>query len=162
MEYRLVPDPRDLMSARTLLTLPDDNEAIDSADEISTSSLSFDELYNQIPLFGMDQSNPRQSEKVKQFLDKMVSSHSMCFSAHTMLQVLDDNTSSGDLEQELTSLHEVVQEMQEESQIDYRNVLLIPPAPIPKGALSDAVLAKLLADPESYLSQIYFLPLFQE
>ena len=162
MEYRLVPDPRDLMSARTLLSLPDEENP--SADEISSSasSLSFEKLYNQIPLFAIDQSNPRQSDKVNQFLNKMVSSHSMCFSAHTMLQVLDDNTSSGDLEQELTSLHEVVQEMQEESQIDYRNVLLIPPAPIPKGALSDAVLAKLLADPESYLSQIYFLPLFQE
>ena len=131
-------------------------------------NVPFASAYNEIPLFYVDNmpSLLEHGEDVKQFLDKMVSSSYMFFSAQGMFKILDKFKESGeDLDNSndaLCSLFDVVSMMEQPSSTDFRNVVLIPPAPIADGTVSDEVLAKQLEDPTSLLSQTFFLPLLQE
>ena len=159
-EYRLVPDPRDLMTAQTLLEIAKGNQA--------TQQLKV-KPYNAIPLFGVN-SMPLQNkpQKVKDFLNQMVSSHYLFFSSRNMLDVLDGMKQDGDTEEspeedDLIFLHQVMAEMTlTSSSKDYRNMVLVPPAPILEGTVNDKVLAEQLDNPDSFVSQKFLLPLLKE
>lgn len=145
-------------------------------DDSTTESGSFDMEesgdfslpYNDIPLFYVDNMPlADKGEEMKQLLNRMVSTSYMFFSAQIMFRVLDKLKESGDKlddsDDALCSLYDVVEMMQEPSSaIDFRNIMLIPPAPIEQGTISDEVLAKQLKDPSSLVSQSFFLPLLQE
>lgn len=172
----MVPDPRDLTSARTVLSIETPEEIIDSTgdnnddddEKIMVESLDtpFASAYNEIPLFYVDNMPlSDHSEDIKKFLNRMVSSQYMFFSAQNMFQVLDKFQESGesldDSNDALCSLFDVVSMMEEPSTTDFRNIVLVPPAPISEGTVSDSVLAKQLEDPSSLISQSFFLPLLQ-
>jgi hypothetical protein len=166
--------PRNLTSARTVLSLETttDSDIEESATDHDSleivESAAFELPYDDIPLFYIDNMPlADKGEEIKQLLNQMVSSSYMFFSAQNMFRVLDKLKESGDsLEASndaLCSLHDVVDMMQQPSStIDFRNILLIPPAPVEQGTISDAVLAKQLKDPSSLVSQSFFLPLLQE
>ena len=194
IEYRLVPDPRDLTSARTILSMEspeyqedlnskgdddrgggDDDDGDHENDDIDIdvdfdwsdpTLTAFTQPYNEIPLFFID-SMPLtdKNEEVMKVLNQMVSSSYMFFSSQNMFRVLDKLQASGESldssNDALCSLYEVVKLMQDTSTVDFRNIVLIPPAPIEDGTVSDSVLAKQLEDPSSLLSQSFFLPLYQ-
>lgn len=175
-EFRLVPDPRDLTSARTVLSMETPEEESGSGDaseggsdgEILMEAIDtpFASAYNDIPLFYVDNMPlAENSEDIKKFLNQMVSSSYMFFGAQNMFQVLDKFKESGealdDSNDALCSLFDVVTMMQKPSAIDFRNIVLIPPAPIVEGTVPDAALAEQLDDPTSLLSQSFFLPLLQ-
>lgn len=126
----------------------------------------FASAYNEIPLFYVDNMPlADQNDDIKKMLDRMVSSTYMFFSAQNMFQIFDKFKESGeDLDNSndaLCSLFDIVSMMEQPSTTDFRNIVLIPPAPIAEGTVSDAVLAKQLEDPSSLLSQSFFLPLLQ-
>jgi hypothetical protein len=195
-DYRLVPDPRDLTSARTVLSLQtttdsDIEESAMLSPETTTDSetttdnnveeieIEYDDLeigesaafelaYDDIPLFYIDTMPlADKGEEINQLLNQMVSSSYMFFSAQNMFRFLDKQKESGERldvsNDALCSLHDVVDMMQQPgSTIDFRNIILIAPAPVEQGTISDAVLAKQLKDPSSLMSQSFFLPLLQE
>lgn len=162
VEYRLVPDARDLLAARSLLTIDidDDDSTLTKA---MTESPRFNALSNEIPLFCINNMPPTgQNEHVKKMLNDMVSSNYMFFSSqnmlHSMKQIQGDEVS----ENKLQSLHEVVSNMMsEESPVDFRNVVLVPPSPIEDGPVSEAVFREQLADPNSLIGAEFFQPLLK-
>lgn len=191
VEYRLVPDPRDFTAARTILSMEsgqedlnskgdDDSGGGDEDDDHEDDDIDIDvnfdwsdptltaftQPYNEIPLFFID-SMPLtdKNEEVMKVLNQMVSSSYFFFSSQNMFRVLDKLQASGESldssNDALCSLYEVVKLMQDTSTVDFRNIVLIPPAPIEDGTVSDSVLAKQLEDPSSLLSQSFFLPLYQ-
>ncbi|CAJ1943521.1 unnamed protein product [Cylindrotheca closterium] len=179
-EFRLVPDPRDLTSARTVLSMASPEEIVESEgdsssddddEKITIESLMentpFASAYNEIPLFYVDNMPlADHSEDVKKWLNRMVSSTYMFFSAQGMFKVLDKFKESGepveDSNDALCSLFDIVSMMEQPSTTDFRNIVLIPPAPIAEGTVSDSVLAKQLEDPSSLISQSFFLQLLQD
>ena len=170
----MVPDPRDLTSARTVLSMETPEEIIESdgssSDEemidMESLNIPFSSAYNEIPLFYVDNMPlSDHNEDIRKFLNRMVSSSYMFFSAQNMFQVLDKFKESGEAldnsNDALCSLFDVVSMMEQPSTTDFRNLVLIPPAPITEGTVSDSVLAKQLEDPSSLISQSFFLPLLQ-
>lgn len=189
IEYRLVPDPRDLIMARSLLEEEadyagdgddeddgyddsDDEDDKDDEDEDEEDALKarpFDAIYNEIPIFAL-------ATKEKYY---------MCLSSDNLIQLMgdgdvdsdieddeeeEDDEDDNELDSELLSLSEVVERMQQPSTtIDYRKVLLIPPTPIESSneddepnVVSDSFLKQQLADPESFVADTFFTPLFLE
>ena len=148
-----------------------EGSSTDEEDEkimIESLETPFASAYNEIPLFYVDNMPlADQSEDVKKFLNRMVSSSYMFFSAQNMFQVLDKFKEGGDAmdnsNDALCSLFDVVSMMEQPSTVtDFRSIVLIPPAPIAEGTVSDSVLAKQLEDPSSLISQSFFLPLLQD
>lgn len=170
VEYRLVPDPRDLISARTLLTLDPDESKVETIEDsafvekVMNSTSQFSKLYNGVPLFCVDNMPlANQKEDVKRFLNQMVSSSYMYFSSQNMFDVLDETKQqNGESEDDLTSLQKLVEQMQTESTVDFRNVVLVPPAPVTGGPIPDSLLDQQLKDSESFIAKNFFLPLFYE
>jgi hypothetical protein len=208
IEYRLVPDPRDLIMARSLLEedgdytgdgddeddgydndTDGDNDESDNDDDINekdddNNALTvrpFERIYNDIPIFAL------ASKKTKEYY--------MCLSSDNLLQLMmerdsddDDHNDDDELDSELLSLSEVVERMQQPSTtIDYRQVRLIPPTPIlitessssssssnyeegggdggeeqDTTVISDSFLKQQLADPQSFVADTFFTPLFLE
>ncbi|KAL7551134.1 hypothetical protein ACHAWF_014668 [Thalassiosira exigua] len=156
VEYRLVPDTRDLLGARMLLTMtPEDGEEMKKAGDTMTPELAqkavekamtespeFKENYNEIPVFLIAQMRmqkpPADDEKgaPKTILP-------MYFSLQTMVQTWQQFMASQndpdlkDMEPAINvmNLHKLVAMMREPSEIDFRSCLLLPPIPTgPMGA----------------------------
>jgi len=148
VEYRLVPDTRDIMGARMLLTMdPEDGEKLKAGGSLSpedaqaaikkamTDSPKFKETFNEIPVFMIaqmrmmkqaaegDDSDPTQLLPMYFSLQNMVGTWQQ-FTAQ------DPNATGVEPAINLMDLHELVSKMQEECEIDFRNVLLIPPVPM--------------------------------
>ena len=148
VEYRLVPDTRDIMGARMLLTMdPEDGEKLKAGGSLSpedaqaaikkamTESPKFKETFNEIPVFMIaqmrmmkqaaegDDADPTQLLPMYFSLQNMVGTWQQ-FTAQ------DPNATGVEPAINLMDLHELVSKMQEECEIDFRNVLLIPPVPM--------------------------------
>lgn len=148
VEYRLVPDTRDIMGARMLLTMdPEDGEKLKAGGSLSpedaqaaikkamTDSPKFKETFNEIPVFMIaqmrmmkqpaegDDADPTQLLPMYFSLQNMVGTWQQ-FTAQ------DPNATGVEPAINLMDLHELVSKMQEECEIDFRNVLLIPPVPM--------------------------------
>merc|ERR1719491_1173747 len=152
VEYRLMPDTRDLLGARMLLTMtPEDGEEMKKASDSMTPELAqkavakamtespeFKENYNEVPVFliaQMRMQKPAGDEggEAKTILP-------MYFSLQTMVTTWQqfmssqNNAETKDMEPAINvmNLHKLVEMMKEPSEIDFRSCLLLPP--IPPGA----------------------------
>ncbi|KAL3804244.1 hypothetical protein ACHAWO_009845 [Cyclotella atomus] len=149
VEYRLVPDTRDLLGARMLLTMtPEDGEEMKKAGEEMTPELAqkavekamtespeFKENYNEIPVFLIAQMRMQKpaadGEEAKTILP-------MYFSLQTMVttwQQFMGAQSDPELKNmepaiNVMNLHKLVDMMSKPSEIDFRSCLLLPPVPI--------------------------------
>ena len=151
VQYRLVPDTRDLMGARMLLTMdPADGEKLKNGGDFSAEdaqkaiqkamkdSPKFKETFNQIPVFMIQQM--RMQKQDKDGTGDPVSMLPMYFSLQNMVSTWQQFLSQAGEEAKdvepainLMELHELVDLMTKESEIDFRNVLLIPPVPMAEG-----------------------------
>lgn len=134
-------------------------------------SSRFNAIYNEIPLFSIDNNNnspstdaagsrPKASVDQK-MLNNLVSSHYMFFSSQNMLtamEQLDENDASS--ESDLLSLRDLLERMSTESTTDFRNIVLVPSTPITDGPVSDAVFQTQLEDPVSFIGGNFFHSLF--
>lgn len=170
VQYRLVPDTRDLMGARMLLTMdPADGEKLKAGGTLTpedaqaaikkamTESPKFKETYNEIPVFMIAQMRmQRQSSSDEggepiQLLPMYFSLQNM---VGTWQQFMSQDPNAQGVEPaiNLMDLHELIAKMQEESEIDFRNVLLIPPVPMGSAASADGSNAS--ADGEDAMSSM--------
>lgn len=152
VEYRLVPDTRDLLGARMLLTMtPEDGEEMKKAGETMTPELAqkavekamtespeFKENYNEIPVFLIAQMRMQKPAGEEGEAPKTILP--MYFSLQTMVATWQQFMASQndpdlkDMEPAINvmNLHKLVEMMREPSEIDFRSCLLLPP--IPTGA----------------------------
>lgn len=152
VEYRLVPDTRDLMGARMLLTMdPEDGEKLKAGGSLTaedaqaaikkamTESPKFKETYNEIPVFMIAQMRMMKQAGEGDADGEANQLLPMYFSLQNMVGTWqqftsqDPNASGVEPAINLMDLHELVTKMQEDSEIDFRNVLLIPPVPMGQG-----------------------------
>jgi len=149
VDYRLVPDTRDLMGARMLLTMdPEDGEKLKSGGSLTaedaqaaikkamTESPKFKETFNEIPVFMIAQMRMQRQPAEGDEGGETTQLLPMYFSLQNMVgtwqqfMAQDPNATGVEPAINLMDLHELVAKMQEESEIDFRNVLLIPPVPM--------------------------------
>ncbi|GFH48602.1 hypothetical protein CTEN210_05078 [Chaetoceros tenuissimus] len=162
VQYRLVPDTRDLMGARMLLTMdPADGEKLKNGGSLSpedaqaaikkamTEAPKFKETFNEIPVFMIAQMRMQkqaaEGEEPTQLLPMYFSLQNMVATWQQFMSQ-DPNASGVEPAINLMDLHELVAKMQEESEIDFRNVLLIPPVPMAQGG-PEATQAPTEVDP---------------
>eukprot|EP00546_Thalassionema_frauenfeldii_P013493 CAMPEP_0178912398 /NCGR_PEP_ID=MMETSP0786-20121207/10239_1 /TAXON_ID=186022 /ORGANISM="Thalassionema frauenfeldii, Strain CCMP 1798" /LENGTH=354 /DNA_ID=CAMNT_0020584973 /DNA_START=114 /DNA_END=1178 /DNA_ORIENTATION=+ len=151
IEYRVVPDSRDLMGARMLLTMkPEDQEKLQQSGEMTpeiaqdaikramTEAPKFNATFNEIPVFLISQM--RMQKQASKEGDEAVTLLPMYFSLQNMVTTWQQFMAQAPADVQgtepainLMSLHEMVDLMQKESPIDFRNVVLIPSAPIGEG-----------------------------
>jgi len=150
VEYRLVADTKDLMGARMLLTMdPEDGEKLKAGGSLTqedaeaaihkamTESPKFKETYNEIPVFMIAQMRMQKKPAGEEGADDGEDANllPMYFSLQNMVgtwqQFMAQTPDANNVEPaiNLMDLHELVGKMQQESEIDFRNVLLIPPVP---------------------------------
>ena len=148
VEYRLVPDTRDLLGARMLLTMtPEDGEKMKEdgmTPELAQAALKkaietspkFNSTYNEIPVFTIAQM--RMQKKPEEGDEgEPVTLLPMYFSLQNMVGTWQQFMSSAPPDVQgvepainLMSLHELVALMQKESEVDWRNVVLVPGTPV--------------------------------
>ena len=152
VDYRLVPDTRDLLGARMLLTMtPEDGEEMKKAGDSMTPELAqkavekamtespeFKENYNEIPVFliaQMRMQKPAGEEggEAKTILPMYFSLQTMVGTWQQFMGAQSDPELK-DMEPAINvmNLHKLVDMMKEPSEIDFRSCLLLPP--IPAGA----------------------------
>lgn len=173
VEYRLVPDTRDLLGARMLLTMsPEDGEKMKEAGSMTaemaqaaikkamTESPKFKATYNEIPVFTIAQM--RMQKKPAEGEDgETITLLPMYFSLQNMVATWQQFMTQAPAEVQgtepainLLSLHDLIDMMQKESEIDWRNVVLIPTAPdAGSGGMSGAGGASA-AQPSDAMSQM--------
>lgn len=169
VQYRLVPDTRDLMGARMLLTMdPEDGEKLKAGGEFNaedaqkaiqkamTDSPKFKNTFNEIPVFMIQQMRLQKQAKAEDGKEapEPVNLLPMYFSLQNMVSTWQQFLAQAggevkDVEPaiNLMELHELVQLMKKESEIDFRNVILIPPVPMGAGGEAPAQAAAADADP---------------
>ena len=147
VEYRLVPDARDLLGARMLLTMkPEDSEKMKDGmtPEIAKETLQrameeapkFNSSFNEIPVFTIAQMR-MQKKPEDGDSGEPITLLPMYFSLQNMVGTWQQFMSSASPELQgvepainLMSLHELVELMQKESEVDWRNVVLVPGTPV--------------------------------
>lgn len=168
VEYRLVPDSRDLLGARMLLTLsPEDGEKLKSGGSNSmtpemvqtaitkamTQAPKFNTTFNEIPVFTIAQMRMQKQPST----DDDESSTStdaatpitflpMYFSLQNMVGTWQQFMSQAPVDIKdvepainLMSLHDIISMMQQESEIDWRHVVLVPPTNMDSGSSNTGV-----------------------
>lgn len=147
VEYRLVPDTRDLLGARMLLTMtPEDGEKMKEAGmtpEVAQAALKkamadspkFNSTFNEVPVFTIAQM--RMQKKPEEGDEgEPVTLLPMYFSLQNMVGTWQQFMTGAAPDMQgvepainLMSLHELVDLMQKESNVDWRNVVLVPGTP---------------------------------
>lgn len=145
VEYRLVPDTRDLLGARMLLTMtPEDGEKLKEeggmTPEIAqaaitkamTESPKFKTTFNEIPVFTIAQM--RMQKEATAEGEEPVTLLPMYFSLQNMVGTWQQFMSQAPADYKgvepainLMSLHDLVGLMAKDSEIDWRHVVLVPP-----------------------------------
>ena len=153
VEYRLVPDTRDLLGARMLLTMsPEDGEKLKEGGGMTpemaqaaikkamTESPKFKSTYNEIPIFTIAQMR-MQKQPAEGEGGEPITLLPMYFSMQNMVGTWQEFMKQAPADVQgvepainLMSLHDLVEMMQTESEIDWRHVVLVPPAPVAAGA----------------------------
>jgi Tic22-like family len=152
VEYRLVPDSRDLLGARMLLTLsPEDGEKLKNGGgsmtpemvqtaitKAMTESPKFKTTFNEIPVFTIaqmrmqkstntdDAANGNTSEPVT-LLPMYFSLQNMVGTWQQFMAQAPPDVKGVEPAINLMSLHDIVSMMSNESEIDWRHVVLVPP-----------------------------------
>lgn len=154
VEYRLVPDTRDLLGARMLLTMdPEDGEKIKAGETFTpemannaiqkamTSAPKFNSTYNEVPVFMIQQM--RMQKPAEKEGEEVTTLLPMYFNLQNMVNIWQQfamqSNDAKDVEPaiSLMDLFELVEKMQAESEIDFRSVVLVPPVPMGTGASTD-------------------------
>jgi len=149
VEYRLVPDTRDLLGARMLLTMtPEDGEEMKKAgDEMTpelaqkavekamTESPEFKENYNEVPIFLIAQMRMQkpggEGEEAKTILPMYFSLQTMVSTWQQFMAAQSDpDLKSMEPAINVMNLHKLVEMMSKPSEIDFRSCLLLPPVPV--------------------------------
>jgi len=171
VEYRLVPDTRDLLGARMLLTMsPEDGEKMKEAGSMApemaqaaikkamTESPKFKETYNEIPVFTIGQMR-MQKKPAEGEAGETITLLPMYFSLQNMVATWQKFMTNAPPEVQgtepainLVSLHDLIGQMQKESEVDWRNVVLVPTAPDSGGA--GAAASGAPAQPADAVSQM--------
>jgi len=167
VEYRLVPDTRDLLGARMLLTMtPEDGEkmkesgmtpelAQEALKKAMEDSPKFKASFNEIPVFTIAQMR-MQKQPVEGETGEPVTLLPMYFSLQNMVGTWQQFISQAPKEVQgtepainLLSLHDLIELMQKESEVDWRNVILVPVTPAEGGGASagSAAAMSAAADP---------------
>ena len=154
VEYRLVPDQRDLMGARMLLTMdPADGERLKAGEDFNvedaqkavakamTESPKFKANFNEIPVFMIQQmrmqKQPAEGETAGvdpvTMLPMYFSLQNMVGTWQQFMAQAPDGVKDVEPAINLMALGELVELMQKESEIDFRNTLLVPPVPMNSG-----------------------------
>jgi hypothetical protein len=148
VEYRLVPDTRDLFGACMLLTMsPEDGEKLKEAGSMTpemaqaaikkamTEAPKFNSTFNEIPVFTIAQMR-MQKQPAEGEDGEPITLLPMYFSLQNMVATWQSFMSQASAELQgvepsinLMSLHDLVEMMQKESEIDWRHVILVPPTP---------------------------------
>jgi Tic22-like family len=154
IQYRLVPDTRDLFGARMLLTMtPEDGEKLKENGSMTqemaqaaikkamNESPKFKTMYNEIPVFTIAQM--RMQKQPDENDSEPVTLLPMYFSLQNMIGTWQQFMSQAPAEVKgvepainLMSLHDLVDLMKKESEIDWRNVVLVPPTTTTTNTLS--------------------------
>lgn len=149
VEYRLVPDTRDLLGARMLLTMdPEDGAKIKAGEEFTpemansaiekamTSAPKFNATYNEIPVFMIQQMRMQKQPAADEEGAEPITLLPMYFNLQNMVNIWQQFTAQVGSEAKdvepaisLMDLYELVAKMQEESEIDFRSVVLVPSVP---------------------------------
>lgn len=156
VEYRLVPDTRDLLGARMLLTMsPEDGEKLKESGGTMTPELAqaaikkameespkFRNTFNEIPVFTIAQM--RMQKQTTAEGEEPITLLPMYFSMQNMVATWQEFMKKAPAEIQnvepainLMSLHDLIDMMQKESEIDWRHVVLVPLATIPMGNSND-------------------------
>jgi hypothetical protein len=166
VEYRLVPDTRDLLGARMLLTMtPEDGEAMKESGGMTPEmaqaaikkameeSPKFKQTFNEIPIFTIAQMR-MQKQPAEGEEGEAITLLPMYFSMQNMVNTWQEFMKSAPPDVQgvepainLMSLHDLVEMMQKESEIDWRHVVLVPLAPGPGGQSEMTAGAAPAADP---------------
>lgn len=153
VEYRLVPDTRDLLGARMLLTMtPEDSDKLKTGetmtpemaqkaiDRAMTEAPKFKASFNEIPVFTIAQMRMQKQPEAGE-TGEPITLLPMYFSLQNMVGTWQQFMSQAAPDMQgiepainLLSLHDLVAMMQKESEIDFRNVVLVPPAPDAEGS----------------------------
>jgi len=149
VEYRLVPDSKDLLGARMLLTMnPEDGEKIKAGEQMTpemaqkavekamTESPKFKETFNEIPVFTIAQMRMQKTPAEGEAAEEPVTLLPMYFSLQNMVGTWQSFMAQSAPELQgtepainLMALHDLVEMMQKESEIDFRSVVLVPSIP---------------------------------
>jgi Tic22-like family len=171
VEYRLVPDTRDLLGARMLLTMsPEDGEKMKEAGSMTpemaqaaikkamTECPKFKATYNEIPVFTIAQMRMQKKPADGEDPSEAITLLPMYFSLQNMVGTWQQFMKQAPADVQgtepainLMSLHELIEMMMKESEIDWRNVVLIPASPEGSPAAASAAAA---ADPEKAMAQM--------
>jgi hypothetical protein len=153
VEYRLVPDSRDLLGARMLLTLsPEDGEKLKNGGgsmtpemvqtaitKAMTESPKFKTTFNEIPVFTIAQMRMQKSTTPEDAAGGATTAEPitllpMYFSLQNMVGTWQQFMAQAPPDVKgvepainLMSLHDIVAMMSKESEIDWRHVVLVPP-----------------------------------
>jgi Tic22-like family len=149
VDYRLVPDTRDLLGARMLLTMsPEDGEKMKEGGGMTpemaqvaikkamTESPKFKETFNEIPVFTIAQMRmqkmPAEGEdgEPTTLLPMYFSMQNMVGTWQEFMKQAPADAQGVEPAINLMSLHDLVEMMQKESEIDWRHVVLVPPVPV--------------------------------
>ena len=145
VEYRLVPDTRDLLGARMLLTMsPEDGEKMKEAGSMTpemaqaaikkamTEAPKFNATFNEIPVFTIAQMR-MQKQPAEGETGEPLTLLPMYFSLQMMVSTWQQFMAQAPADIQgvepainLMSIHDLVEMMQKESEIDWRNVVLVP------------------------------------
>merc|ERR1711935_835470 len=170
LEYRLVPDTKDLLGARMLLTMdPEDGEKLKAGESMTpemaqkavekamNESPKFKETFNEIPVFTIAQMRMQKQPAEGETDDEPVTLLPMYFSLQNMVSTWQQFMAQSAPEMQgvepainLMSLHDLVTMMQKESEIDFRSVVLVPSAPENTATMpGDVAASPTVADPMS-------------
>jgi hypothetical protein len=145
VEYRIVPDTRDLLGARMLLTMsPEDSDKLKNQGGMTaeiaqaaikkamTESPKFNKTFNEIPVFTIAQMR-MQKQPAEGENGETITLLPMYFSLQNMIATWQQFIASAPSEVQgvepainLLSLHDLIAMMQKESEIDWRHVVLVP------------------------------------
>eukprot|EP00934_Nitzschia_sp_Nitz4_P007625 Nitzschia sp. Nitz4//scaffold11_size288233//38472//39700//NITZ4_000737-RA/size288233-snap-gene-0.7-mRNA-1//1//CDS//3329533963//7615//frame0 len=142
IEYRLVPDTKDLLGARMLLTMtPEDSEKLKNGEMMSSEmaqkaleraiadSPKFKASYNEIPVFAIAQMRMMRSGESQDssMLPLYLSLQNMIATWQGFVAKSNSDLSSVEPAINLMGLSDLVELMSKESEINFRQVLLVPP-----------------------------------
>jgi Tic22-like family len=163
VQYRLVPDTRDLLGARMLLTMtPEDGQAMKDSGGMTPEmaqaaikkameeSPKFKATYNEIPVFTIAQMR-MQKQPAEGEEGETITLLPMYFSMQNMVGTWQEfmKQAPSDIQGvepaiNLMSLQDLIDMMQKESEIDWRHVVLVPPVPLgASGSASSASVASV-------------------
>lgn len=166
VQYRLVPDTKDLLGARMLLTMnPEDGEKLKAGESMTpemaqkaiekamNESPKFKETFNEIPVFTIAQMR-MQKQPAEGESSEPVTLLPMYFSLQNMVGTWQQFMQQSSPEMQgvepainLMALHDLVEMMQKESEIDFRSVVLVPSVPEGPAGTGSGTPAAAMADP---------------